>query len=135
LDVGNIVESNSTWNSPILVVLKRIGADGEQKWCPVVDFRSLNEKTIAKANPLPNITEILDQLGQSKYFTCLDMVMGYHQLELEAVEEPKTAFSTKQGHWEYRKQLRAKTSTCYFPKTNELCIGRVNCDALFCLLG
>jgi len=47
----------------------------------------------------------LDQLGQSKYFTCLDMVMGYHQIELEPGEGSKTAFSTKQGHWEYLRLL------------------------------
>ena len=31
------------------------------------------------------------------------MVMGYHQIELEEGDEPKTAFSTKQGNWEYRR--------------------------------
>jgi len=67
----------------------------------VVDFRKLNEKTVGDAHPLLDITEILDQLGQSKYFTYLDMAMGYHQIELERGEGPKTAFSTKQGHWEY----------------------------------
>ena len=56
----------------------------------VVDFRKLNEKTIGDAHPLPDITEILDQLGQSKYFTCLDMVMVYHQIELEPGEGSKT---------------------------------------------
>jgi hypothetical protein len=80
-----------------------VGPDGERKWRLVVDFRKLNEKTVGNAYPLPDITEILDQLGQIKYFTCLDMVMGYHQIELEPGEEPKTAFSTKQGHWEYRR--------------------------------
>ena len=70
-----------------------------KKW-RLVDFRRLNEKTIVDAHPLPDITEILDQLGQSKY---LDMVMGYHQIELEEGEGPKTAFRTKQGHWEYRR--------------------------------
>jgi len=30
------------------------------------------------------------------------MVMGYHHIELAPGEGPKTAFSTKQGHWEYR---------------------------------
>jgi hypothetical protein len=67
----------------------------------VVDFRKLNEKTVGDAHLLPDITEILDQLGKSKYFTCLDMAMGYHQIELEPREGPKTAFSTKQGHWDY----------------------------------
>jgi hypothetical protein len=103
LEEGIIVESNSPWNSPILVVPKRVGPDGEKKWHLVVDFRCLNEKTIGDAHPLPDITEILDQLRQSKYFTCMDMVMGYHQIELEEGERPKTAFSTKQGHWEYRR--------------------------------
>ena len=78
---------------------KRVGPDGKPKWRMVVDLRILNEKTVPDAHPPPDITEILDQLGQSKYFTCLDMAMGY--IELEPGEGPKTAFSTKLGHWEY----------------------------------
>ena len=61
---------------------KKAGPDGRPSCRMAVDFRKLNEKTIRDAHPLPDITEILDQLGQSKYFTCLDMVMGYHQTEL-----------------------------------------------------
>jgi hypothetical protein len=34
----------------------------------VVDNRKLNEKTVGDEYPLPDITEILDQLGQAKYF-------------------------------------------------------------------
>jgi DNA-directed RNA polymerase subunit N (RpoN/RPB10) len=78
-----------------------VGSDGKRKWRLVVDFRKLNEKTTGDAYPLTDITEILDQFGQSKYFTCRNMVMGYYQIELAPGEGPKTAFSTKQGHWEY----------------------------------
>jgi hypothetical protein len=95
IDEGIIEESDSPWNSPILVVPKKTGADGDPKWRLVVDFRRLNEKTVGDAHPLPDITEILDQLGQSKYFKCLDMVMGYHQIALEERDKPKAAFSTK----------------------------------------
>jgi len=74
-------------------------------------------RTIGDAHPLPDITEILDQLGQSKYFTCLDMVVGYHQIELEPGEGSKTAFSTKQGHWEYlRLPFGIKTAPATFQK-------------------
>ena len=112
-----IVKSNSPWNSPLLVVPKKTGPDGKQKWRMVVDFRKVNEKTIGDAHPLPDIAEILDQLGQSKYFTCLDMVMGYHQIELEPGEGPKTAFSTKQGHWEYKRlPFGLKTAPATFQK-------------------
>ena len=53
-------------------------------------------------NRLPDVTEIIDQLGQSKYFSCIDMVMGHHQIEM-AEDRAKTAFSTKEGHWEYKR--------------------------------
>jgi len=35
LEEGVIVESNSPWNSPILVMPKGVGADGEQKMASV----------------------------------------------------------------------------------------------------
>jgi hypothetical protein len=50
----------------------------------VVDFRKLNEKTVGDALPLPDITEILEQIGQSKNFTSLYMAMCYQQIELES---------------------------------------------------
>lgn len=103
LKEGVIEESNSPWNSPILVVAKKADASGQQKFRLVVDYRKLNEKTVGDAYPLPDITEILDQLGQAKYFSCLDLAMGYHQIEMDPSDIDKTAFSTKQGHWAYRK--------------------------------
>jgi hypothetical protein len=103
LKEGIVAESNSPWNSPLLIVPKKADASGEKKWRLVIDFRRLNEKTIGDVYPLPDITEILDQLGQSKYFSCLDLVMGYHQIELEQKDKEKTAFSTKGGHWEYNR--------------------------------
>ena len=116
VDDGIVVSSESPWNSPLLIVLKRAWPDGKPKWRMVVDFRKLNEKTVGDAHPLPDITEIMDQLGQSKYFTCLDMAMGY-QIELEPGEGPKTAFSTKQGHWGYlRLPFGLKTAPATFQK-------------------
>jgi len=100
-----------------LVVPKKTGPDEERKWRMVVDFHKLNEKTIGDAYPLLDIAEILDQLGQSKYFTCFDMVMGYHQIELAQGEGPKTPFSTKQGHWEYQRlPFGLKTAPATFQK-------------------
>jgi len=100
---GIIEESNSPWNSPILLVPKKIDASGQQKFRLVVDYRKLNEKTVGNAYPLPDITEILDQLGQAKYFSCLDLAMGYHQIDMDPKDIDKTAFSTKEGHWAYKR--------------------------------
>lgn len=103
LEGGIIAESTSPWNSPLLVVPKKADATGEKRWRLVIDYRKLNERTVGDAYPLPDVTEILDQLGQSKYFSCTDMVMGYHQIEVAEEDRAKTAFSTKEGHWEYRR--------------------------------
>ena len=103
---------------PPSIVPKKAGPDRQTT---EVDFRKLNEKTTGDAHLLPDITEILDQLGQSKYFTCLDMVMGYHQIELEPREGSKPAFSTEKGHWEYLRLLFGlKTAPATFQKDDEL---------------
>jgi hypothetical protein len=64
LQEGIIKESNSPWNSPILVVPTKIDASEQQKFRLVVDYRKLNEETVGNAYPLSDITEILEQLGQ-----------------------------------------------------------------------
>ncbi|PNF26465.1 hypothetical protein B7P43_G15375 [Cryptotermes secundus] len=115
LEKDIIEQSHSPWNSPLLIVPKKVDASGEKKWRVVVDFRKLNDKTIGNAYPLPDITEILDQLGQSKYFSCIDMVMGYHKIELDPKDREKPAFSSKQGHWEYRRMpFGLKTASATF---------------------
>jgi hypothetical protein len=42
LKEGIITESNSPWNSPLLIVPKKAHDNGEKKWRLVVDFRKLN---------------------------------------------------------------------------------------------
>jgi hypothetical protein len=46
-----IVKSYSPWNSPLFVVPKKTGPDGERKWRMVVDFRKLNEKRLGMPTP------------------------------------------------------------------------------------
>jgi hypothetical protein len=56
----------------------------------VVDYRKFNEKAVRNAYPLQDITEILNQLGQAKYFSCLDLAMGYHQIDMDPMDIAKT---------------------------------------------
>jgi len=96
-----IVPSKSPWNSPLLVVPKKEGLNGEKRWRVVVDFRKLNNLTKGDAFPLPRIDDILDQLGHSRYFSTLDLASGYHQVCVSKKDREKTAFSTMQGHFEF----------------------------------
>lgn len=100
----NIIQpSTSPWSSPVWVVPKKLDASGNKKWRVVIDYRKLNEVTISDAYPLPNIEEILDQLGQSIYFTTLDLASGFHQIEMNDNDKQKTAFTVPSGHYEFNR--------------------------------
>jgi hypothetical protein len=70
---GIITESNSPWNIPLLLVPTKEDATGEKRWRLVFYYWKLNEQTVGDAYPLPDVTEIIDQFGQSKYFSCIHM--------------------------------------------------------------
>jgi len=73
LDDVIIRPSMSQWNAPVLVLPKKTDVSGKQKLRIIVDFRKLNDLTIGDSFPLPNITDILDQLRNAKYFSTLDL--------------------------------------------------------------
>lgn len=99
---NDVIEpSRSPWNSPLLVVPKKSENKNEKRWRVVVDFRKLNKVTIDDVFPLPNIVDILEQLGKSTYFSTLDLADGYYQIPLDPVDRPKTAFSTQFGHYQF----------------------------------
>ncbi|XP_017797025.1 PREDICTED: uncharacterized protein LOC108578250 [Habropoda laboriosa] len=106
--------STSPYSSPIWVVPKKPDSHGNKRWRMVIDYRALNENSIADAYPLPNITEILDQLGSAKYFSTFDLASGFHQIPLAEQDAEKTAFSTPYGHYQFNRMpfgLRNAPST------------------------
>lgn len=101
LEDGIIKPSTSPWSSPIWIVPKKLDASGQRKWRVVIDYRKLNDITIGDSYPIPNISEILDQLGKSKYFSTLDLASGFHQIKIAEKDAAKSAFSVPQGHFEF----------------------------------
>ena len=96
-----IQESISPWSAPVHIVTQE--RDGKLKKRMVIDYRKLNEGMIEDKYPIPNISDILDKLGRSQYFTSLDLASGYHQVEMNERDAPRTAFSTEQGHFEFKR--------------------------------
>lgn len=100
---GIVKNSISPYNSPVLIVPKKPDSKGNKRYRMVIDYRNLNEKTIGDAYPLPNITEILDQLGGAKYFSIFDLASGFHQIPMGTKDAEKTAFSTPYGHYQFNR--------------------------------
>lgn len=91
-----IEPSTSPWNSPVVLGRKK---DGGTRFC--VDYRKLNDITVKDSFPLPRIDDIFDQLSQSTYFTKLDFKNGYFEIPLASEDRPKTAFSTRDNHYQF----------------------------------
>ena len=51
----------------------------------VLDYRALNLNTTRDTYPLPNIDSHLFSLGKANLFTTIDLLMGFHQCELDDV--------------------------------------------------
>ena len=93
----NVIQpSVSPWASPVVLVPK---SDGSSRFC--VDFRKVNKITKKDSYPLPLISESLDALGGAKFFSSLDLVSGYWQVEMDPASREKTAFVTHAGLYEY----------------------------------
>ena len=92
--------SMSSWASNALLVKKK---DGTYRMC--IDYRELNAKTRnLDEYMLPRIDDTIDALSHAKFFCTLDLIQGYHQVELEESAKPKTAFIAPQcnpSQWEF----------------------------------
>ncbi|KAF0738526.1 hypothetical protein Ae201684P_019574 [Aphanomyces euteiches] len=72
LELGLICPSTSPWASLALIIRK---PDGSIRFC--IDYGQLNDVTIKDSYPLPRIDDLLDVLGNAKYFSTMDVASAY----------------------------------------------------------
>lgn len=78
LNRGIIRPSTSPWASPIILVKKKDETDRL-----VVDFGRLKSVTLKDSCPLPRIEDALDAVNGTKYFSYMDLMNGFWQVEME----------------------------------------------------
>ena len=66
-----------------------------------VDYWELNKVTIKNKYPIPLATELFDRLSKAKYFTKLDLRLGYWQVRVAEGDEAKTTCVTWYGSFEF----------------------------------
>ena len=95
----DIIEpSSSSWSSPVLLVPKK---GGKMRFC--IDYRKLNAVTVKDVYPLPRIEECLSAFNNMEWFSVADCAAGYWGIEVDDESRAKTAFSTHDGHFQFKK--------------------------------
>ena len=73
--------------------------DGTMRMC--VDYRDVNAQTEKDSLPLPRIDQALPILSRARFFASLDLLMGFHQVEVDPRDRAKTKFLTHRGLYVY----------------------------------
>ena len=71
LNAGVIVETESPWAAPVVMIPKRTGG---VRVC--IDYRSLNAITKADKYPLPRVDDLLHEAKTTKFMSTLDLQFG-----------------------------------------------------------
>jgi hypothetical protein len=87
--------SKSEQTSPVFFVPKK---DGRKRM--VQDYRYLNEHTVKNNYPLPLISQLVDKLKGSKWFTKIDLRWEYNNVRIKEGDECKAAFVCHRGSFE-----------------------------------
>ena len=93
-----IRNSSSPYAAGIVMALKK---DGTLRLC--IDYRLLNKITIKDKFPLPRIDDTIDALYGARYFSTLDLLSGYWQIEINEADKHKTAFICELGLFEFNR--------------------------------
>src|SRR6266478_1780998 len=86
----------SDMGSPFFFVSKK--EKGELRPCQ--DYHYLNRWTVKNAHPLPLVSDLLQRLQGSKYFSKLDLRWGYNNVCIKEGDEGLAAFNTNRGLFE-----------------------------------
>ncbi|GFV19361.1 hypothetical protein TNCV_3662941 [Trichonephila clavipes] len=95
---NTIQECKSPYAAPVILVPK---SNGTVRLC--IDYHKLNAITIPDKYPLPLMDVLLHDAKSTAFISTLDLKSGYHQVEINPVDQDKTAFVCPFGTFRYKR--------------------------------
>ena len=100
VDIGvlEVVDGSKAgpWCAPSFIIPKK---DNTARF--ITDYRELNKRIRRKPWPMPHITDLLQDVGQYKYVTALDLSMGYYHFRLNDELSDMSTFMLPFGIFKY----------------------------------
>ena len=100
LDIIEQASEATLWVSPLLAVPK--GDDLRV----VVNIRKPKTAIKRTHHPIPTIDETFEKFNQCKLFSKIDLLHGYHQIELNPESRLTTTFSSHKGLFRYKRLVQ-----------------------------
>lgn len=79
------------FSSPVHLVKKK----EKGKWRLTIDYRLLNQMLVQNRWPIPRISEVLEELSGSRYYSVCDAWSGFWQLPLDHQSQEMTSFAAR----------------------------------------
>ena len=129
LDARAIHPSNNPWCNAVVLVCKK---DGSLQFC--INFRRLNALTCKDSHPLPRISEMLDSLAGSAFYSTFDLTLGFWQVPMAEDSKQFTAFTLgSMGLFECdRMPFGLCNAPATFQRLMQNCLGELNLT--YCLI-
>jgi hypothetical protein len=90
VNFGKMRPNNSEYACWVMLPVKK---DESRRFCG--DYRPLNAQTRRDLFPMPLVEDVIDQLGNSSWFTALDLQSGFWQIRMAPEDINKTVLITK----------------------------------------
>ena len=121
LDRGAICLSQSPWCNAVVLVCKK---DWGLRFC--IDFRRLNSRTKNNAYPLPQMQETMESMVGARFFSTMDLKLGFWQVKMAKDSQQYTAFTVgSMGVYDF---LRMPYGLCNAPVTFQRLMQNCLCE-------
>jgi len=93
--LGKMRPSSSEYAYRVTLPVKK---DGSRHFCG--DYRPINAQTRRDSFPMPLMEDVIDQLGNSAWFTALDLQSGFWHIRMAPEDVKKIILITKTGMYD-----------------------------------